>query len=145
MKHAGLRFNTGARKGHDMPHELPVTVYYEDTDMAGIVYYANYLRYIERVRSEIVDELGLDQNQMRADGIVFAITRVEADYLSSARLGDRLTVVTTHWPKGAVRWMFEQEVRRGDEVIFRALVTAVCMSTAGKPVRLPADLRAMLG
>ncbi len=122
------------------PHHFPVTVYYEDTDMAGIVYYANYLRYIERARSEIVEELGVDQNAMRAEGIVFAITRVEADYLSSARLGDRLTVRTTHWAKGAVRWMFEQQVMRGDAVIFKALVTAVCMSTAGKPVRLPKGL-----
>jgi acyl-CoA thioester hydrolase len=126
------------------PHQFPVTVYYEDTDMAGIVYYANYLRYIERARSEIVEEFGLDQNAMRAEGIVFAITRVEADYLSSARLGDRLTVVTTHHAKGAVRWMFDQQVMRGDQVIFKAVVTAVCMTTAGKPARLPAELRARL-
>ncbi len=127
-----------------MTHKLPITVYYEDTDMAGIVYYANYLRYIERARSEIVEELGLDQNAMRAEGIVFAITRVEADYLSSARLGDRLTVETTHWPKGAVRWMFEQEVKRGETLIFKALVTAVVMSTEGKPMRLPEELRVKL-
>ena len=126
------------------PHLFPVTVYYEDTDMAGIVYYANYLRYIERARSEIVEQLGLDQNAMRAAGIVFAVTRVEADYISSARLGDRLTIHTRHWPKGAVRWMFTQEVKRGDDLIFRAEVTAVTMSTAGKPVRLPAELRARL-
>ena len=127
-----------------MTHRFPVTVYYEDTDMAGIVYYANYLRYIERARSEIVEEMGLDQNAMRAEGIVFAVTRVEADYLSSARLGDRLTVVTTHEPKGAVRWAFDQQVQRGDTPIFRALVTAVCMNTDGRPVRLPAELRQKL-
>lgn len=123
------------------PHRFPVKVYYEDTDMAGIVYYANYLRYIERSRSEIVEEMGIDQNAMRAQGIVFAVTRVEADYVSSARLGDRLEVVTTHAPKGPVRWVFDQTVMRGDEVIFRAVVTAVCMTTEGRPVRLPAELR----
>jgi acyl-CoA thioester hydrolase len=127
-----------------MIHKLPVTVYYEDTDMAGIVYYANYLRYIERARSEIVEELGLDQNEMRAKGIVFAITRVEADYISSARLGDRLNVETTHWPKGAVRWMFEQQVKRGETLIFKAQVTAAVMSTTGKPQRLPTELREKL-
>jgi len=126
------------------PHIFPVTVYYEDTDMAGIVYYANYLRYIERARSEIVEEYGLDQNAMRAQGIVFAVTRVEADYISSARLGDRLQVVTTHAAKGPVRWLFDQEVRRGDSLIFRAKVTAACMSTQGKPTRLPAELRRQL-
>jgi acyl-CoA thioester hydrolase len=127
-----------------MTHRFPVTVYYEDTDMAGIVYYANYLRYIERARSEIVEDMGLDQNAMRARGIVFAVTRVEADYVSAARLGDRLTVVTTHEPKGTVRWQFDQKVQRGDDLIFRALVTAVCMTTSGRPVRLPAELRQKL-
>ncbi len=128
-----------------MPHTFPVTVYYEDTDMAGIVYYANYLRYIERARSEIVEELGLDQRAMRDAGIVFAVTRVEADYVSSARLGDRLTIVTSHWSKSPVRWEFDQQVMLGDKLIFRAIVTAVCMSTDGKPARLPAELREKLG
>ena len=132
------------QESKDMPHKFPVTVYYEETDMAGIVYYANYLRYIERARSEIVEQLGLDQNAMRAEGVVFAVTRVEADYVASARLGDRLTVETTHYAKGAVRWVFDQTVRRGEQEIFRALVTAVTMSTEGKPVRLPAKLRAKL-
>ncbi|SEN37784.1 acyl-CoA thioester hydrolase [Loktanella fryxellensis] len=123
-------------------HVLPVRVYYEDTDMGGIVYYANYLKYIERGRSELVADLGLDQNVMRErDGIVFVVTRVEADYLAPARLDDRLTVVTRHRPEGAVRWMFDQEVRRGDQVLFRAVVTAICMTLAGRPVRLPAALR----
>jgi len=127
-------------------HHLPVRVYYEDTDMAGIVYYANYLKYIERGRSELVEELGLDQRKMREeDGIVFAVTRVVADYLGSARLDDRLTVVTTHRAASPARWLFDQEVRRGEDVLFRAEVTAVCMTTEGRPVRLPAELRAKLG
>ncbi len=128
-----------------MTHHLPVRVYYEDTDMGGIVYYANYLKYIERARSELVEEMGLDQNQMKAAGIVFVVRRVEADYLAPARLDDRLTVVTTHTPKGQSRWVFDQEVRRGEQVIFHAIVTAVCMTVDGKPTRLPAELRAKLG
>ena len=125
-----------------MTHVLPIRVYYEDTDMAGIVYYANYLRYIERGRSELVEELGLNQRQMRdEDGIVFAVTRVEADYLGSARLDDRLEVVTEHRAEGPVRWRFDQEVRRGEQVLFRAVVWVACMSTAGRPVRLPKALR----
>jgi len=124
------------------PHRFPLTVYYEDTDMAGVVYYANYLRYIERARSEIVELMGLDQNAMRAQGIVFAVTRIEADYVSSARMGDRLEVVTTHRAASAVRWTFDQEVQREGTLIFRAHVVAVTMTTAGKPVRLPAEIRA---
>ena len=128
-----------------MPHRLPVRVYYEDTDMGGIVYYANYLKYIERARSELVEDMGLSQNRMKdEDGIVFVVRRVEADYLAPARLDDRLEVVTTHYPKGQSRWMFEQDVMRGDQVIFRAIVTAVCMTVDGKPTRLPAELRQRL-
>lgn len=125
-------------------HIFPVTVYYEDTDMAAIVYYANYLRFIERARSEIVEEMGVDQNAMRANGIVFAVTRVEADYIGSGRLGDRLTILTQHYAQSPVRWMFDQTVKRGEEVIFRALVTAVCMTTEGRPTRLPAEIRALM-
>ena len=127
-----------------MSHSFPIRIFYEDTDMAGIVYYANYLRYIERARSDIVEQMGLDQRAMRAADVVFVVTRVEADYLGAARFGDRLEVRTTHAPKGAVRWMFDQDVFRGEELIFRAKVTAVCMNTAGKPARLPAKLRLML-
>ncbi|WP_223420745.1 YbgC/FadM family acyl-CoA thioesterase [Tateyamaria pelophila] len=127
-----------------MAHLFPITVFYEDTDMAGIVYYANYLRYIERARSTIVEEMGVDQNAMRAEGLVFAVTRVEADYIGAARLGDRLEVVTTHQAASPVRWTFDQQVRRGDDLIFRAHVVAVCMTTAGKPTRLPAEIRAII-
>lgn len=128
-----------------MTHRLPVRVYYEDTDMGGIVYYANYLKYIERGRSELVEDLGLDQRAMLAANIVFVVTRVVADYLGSARLDDRLTVVTEHRAHSPVRWVFDQEVRRGDELLFRAEVTAVCMTTDGRPTRLPAELRRKLG
>jgi len=125
-----------------MTHHLPVRVYYEDTDMGGVVYYANYLKFIERGRSTLVEELGLDQQKLRdEDGIVFVVTRVEADYLAPARLDDRLDVVTTHSAASPARWVFDQEVRRGDKVLFRAKVTAVCMTLDGKPRRLPAQLR----
>ena len=129
-----------------MTHKLPVRVYYEDTDMGGIVYYANYLKYIERSRSTLVRDLGLDQNKMRdEDGIVFVVVRVEADYLKPARLDDELEVVTEHHAASKTRWVFDQEVQKDGEVLFRAKVTAVCMSTEGRAVRLPAELRAKLG
>ena len=117
-----------------MPHRFPLTVYYEDTDMAGVVYYANYLRYTARARSEIVEQCGLDQNAMKAAGLVFVVTRVEADYLAPARLGDRLEGVTTHKAASAVRWTFDQEVQRDGVVIFRAHVVAVAMTTAVRTI-----------
>jgi acyl-CoA thioester hydrolase len=74
-------------------------VYYEDTDLAGIVYYANYLKFIERARSEWVRNLGLDQNVLRKDhGIVFAVRKVEADYLKSAKF-DELLLISTELQK----------------------------------------------
>ena len=124
-----------------MSHTFPVRIFYEDTDMAGVGYYANYLRYIERARSDIVEQIGLDQRAMRDEGLVFVVTRVEADYLGAARFGDRLEVQTTPQAEGPVRWVFDQNVLRDGKVIFRAKVTAVCMTTAGKPTRLPAKLR----
>ena len=121
-----------------MIYKLPIRVYYEDTDMAGIVYYANYLRYIERGRSEWVREVGLDQNAMKErDGVVFAVRRVEADYLAPAKLDDELVVETWIESLKPVRMVMGQEVKRGSQVLFRAMVTVICMTMGGKPVRLP--------
>ena len=127
-----------------MSHAFPLKVYYEDTDMGGVVYYANYLKFIERARSEIVEELGVDQLAMKVDGLVFVVTRVVADYLSPAKIGDVLSVTTVHRATSAVRWVFDQAVWRGDQCLFKAKVTAVCMTVAGRPVRLPAELRVQL-
>lgn len=123
-----------------MTHTFPIRVYYEDTDMAGIVYHANYLRYVERARSDWVREVGVDQNAMRAEGVVFVVSRIEADYLKPARFDDALEVVTTLEKLSRVRMVFRQKVMRGDEVLFDALVTATCMDQNGRVVRLPEGL-----
>lgn len=124
-----------------MTHQFPIRVYYEDTDLAGIVYYANYLKFIERARSEWVRELGIDQVQMKAEGVVFAVRRVEADYLAPARYDDQLVVETTMEEGSGVRLICRQDVRRGDDVLFSAIVTIICMNEAGAVVRLPAAIR----
>jgi acyl-CoA thioester hydrolase len=126
-----------------MTHCLPIRVYYEDTDMAGIVYYANYLRYIERARSDWVREIGIDQLEMKSDGVVFAVRRVEADYLMPAVFDDLLEVRT--WPTSIspARMVMRQDVMRGDQLLFQAVVTIVCINLAGKPCRLPAKLRSI--
>lgn len=128
-----------------MTHTFSVRVYYEDTDLAGIVYYANYLKFIERARSEWVRALGVDQGRLRREeGIVFAVRRVEADYLKPARFDDELTVMTR--PAGATgaRIQLEQEVTRGGERLFVALVTLVCLTDTGAPARIPAEIRQRL-
>lgn len=121
-------------------HQFPIRVYYEDTDMAGIVYYANYLRYIERARSDWVRDIGVDQNAMRDEGQVFAVRRVEADYLGSARFDDELTVETAINTVTGARLVLDQRVKRDEEVLFEAQVTIVCLSD-GMPTRLPANFR----
>lgn len=124
-----------------MTHFFPIRVYYEDTDLAGIVYYANYLKYIERARSEWVRELGIDQVQMKADGFVFAVRRVEADYLAPAKFDDELIVETTMAQGSGVRLVVQQDVKRSDAVVFSAVVTIICMNEAGVVSRLPAAIR----
>ncbi len=128
-----------------MTHTFPIRVYYEDTDMAGIVYYANYLKFIERARSDWVRELGIDQNAMRADeGLVFAVRRVEADYIASAHFDDELVVETDVVSVSGARLVVSQGVRRAGEIIFTATVTLVCINEMGQPARLPANIRLML-
>lgn len=126
-------------------HSLTLRVYYEDTDLAGIVYYANYLKFIERGRSEWVRALGIDQAALKAAlGLVFAVRRVEADYLRPARFGDDLTVTTRLREIGGARIVVEQEVLRGAERLFQATVTLVCLSDDGHAARVPPDVRARL-
>lgn len=125
-------------------HHFQVQVYYEDTDMAGIVYHANYLKFIERARSDWVRHLGNDQNAMRAAGIVWVVRKITCEYIATAKFEDILDIETSVVETGSVRLTMEQVVKRGDEVIFHATVMAVCMNAEGKPVRLPAEIRASL-
>ncbi len=128
-----------------MSHDITLRVYYEDTDLAGIVYYANYLKFIERGRSEWLRTLGVDQLAMqRTTGHVFAVRRVEADYLRPARFDDLLTVTTDLALGSAARVVVDQKVLRGDETLFTARVTIACLDGKGRPVRLPADLAGAL-
>jgi acyl-CoA thioester hydrolase len=126
-----------------MTHILPIRVYYEDTDMAGIVYYANYLRYIERARSDWVREIGIDQLEMKSEGVVFAVRRVEADYILPAVFDDLLEVRTWASSIGPARMVMTQEVWRDETLLFQAVVTIVCINSKGKPARLPAKLRSI--
>ncbi len=125
-----------------MPHTFELRVYYEDTDLAGIVYYANYLKFIERGRSEWVRDCGVDQVQLKADlGLVFVVRRVEADYLSPAKFDDPLTVETSLQKLMGASMIVDQTVRRDTQVLFRARVTLAVLQPDGRPVRLPADIR----
>lgn len=126
----------GMTTGFDI-HRFDVRVFYEDTDMAGIVYHANYLKYIERARSDWVRDRGLDQAAMREAGLVFVVRRIEADYLAPARFDDRLRVHTEVAAITGARLVMRQTVLRDTTALFRATVTAVCATLDGKAARLP--------
>ena len=128
-----------------MTHAFGLRVYYEDTDLAGIVYYANYLKFIERARTEWVRGLGVDQRRLRSEvGIVFAVRRIEADYLRPARFDDELVVATAVQSLTGVRIVLQQDITRGGERLFAAQVVLVCLTDSGQPARLPVDLRRLL-
>ena len=129
-----------------MTHRFALRVYYEDTDLAGIVYYANYLKFIERARSEWVRDLGVDQVRLRAEtGVVFAVRRIEADYLRPARFDDELVVQTRQIAVTGARIVLEQDIFRLGERLFAATVTLVCLTEDGHPARVPAALRPAMG
>ncbi len=124
-----------------MTHSFALRVYYEDTDLAGVVYYANYLKFIERARSEMVRGLGVDQVALKAEaGVVFAVRSLTAEYLRPARFDDELRVETSVVSVGGARIVLDQVVLRGAERVFEARVTLVCIGAAGA-VRIPADVR----
>ncbi|KAF0675741.1 tol-pal system-associated acyl-CoA thioesterase [Profundibacterium mesophilum] len=129
-----------------MSHSFSLRVYYEDTDLGGIVYYANYLRFIERARSEWVRSLGIDQRRMKEEhGTVFAVRRLAADYLSPAHYDDMLTVNTALVNATGARLTLEQIVRRDRTDLFTAQVTLAAIGPDGRAARLPAELRRLLG
>ena len=125
-------------------HEMTIRVYYEDTDFGGVVYYANYLKFIERGRTEALRAMGVDQVALKAEGKVFVVRRANVDWLAPARFDDVLTVRTApSWVKRASAAM-RQEVWRGPDKLLEAEVTIACMDLEGRPARLPEAVRSGL-
>lgn len=125
----------------DGAHWLPVRIYYEDTDHTGVVYHANFLRYMERGRSDFLRLAGVDHAFVTAQGAGgFAVVRVELDYRKPARVDDALTVRTVFHPVKGVRLQGTQQVLRGDEVLVDACVIAVCIGADGRPKKPPREM-----
>lgn len=131
-------------------HVLPVRVYYEDTDAAGIVYHANYLRFMERGRTEMLRQIGHDLAAVRqASGINWTVSRLAIRYLKPAGLDEALEVVTSVAELRGASLDLIQQVRRADgrgtgALLTDATLTLACTGAVGRPVRLPADARAAL-
>ncbi|MBM3555056.1 MAG: YbgC/FadM family acyl-CoA thioesterase, partial [Alphaproteobacteria bacterium] len=113
-----------------------------DTDAAGIVYYANYLKFIERGRTEMLRLAGFDQQRLLAEkGLVFPVKSCAVEFVRPSRLEDRLEVVTRLAEIGGASLILDQTVRRGAEDIALANVRIACIDGAGKPRRLPSELK----
>ena len=123
-------------------HRFPVRVYYEDTDAAGVVYYANYLKFAERARSEMLRQLGMPPSALMADpGIAFAVRGLTVEYLKPARLDDLLEVRTRILEMKGASLDAEQVIGRGGSDLVRMQVRLACMNTSGRAARLPAAVR----
>jgi acyl-CoA thioester hydrolase len=118
------------------PHRFRVKVYYEDTDAGGVVYYANYLRYLERARTEFLYCMGIDVHDYHRRGSLFVITRVDIRYRSPARLGDEIEIATSITKLRRASITLRQEIYREGSIITEADVTAAFL-VDGKPGRLP--------
>lgn len=122
-----------------------IRVYYEDTDAAGIVYYANYFRFIERGRTELLRELGHDQNELMKTGMAFAVRSATAEFLKPAKLDDLLTVETAIESLGRAQLVFSQRIRRNDELLLDAKIRIACIDPArGRPISMPRALHEQL-
>lgn len=129
-------------------HVLPVRIYFEDTDCAGVVYHANFLKFCERARSDFIRLLGIDAKSLaepvQGEPSVFVVRRIEIDYLKPGRMDDLLEIVTTCAEIGSASLVLQQDVMRDATMLVRAKVTVVLVSRAGKPQRLGAMIRGAL-
>jgi acyl-CoA thioester hydrolase len=123
-------------------HLLPLRIYYEDTDAQGIVYYASWLRFLERGRTELLRMIGLEHSALRAaSGIHWVVRRCTIDYLRPARLDETVDIVTGCGEMRGASLDMIQEARRGEELLVRATLLVACMDESGRPVRLPLQAR----
>lgn len=123
-----------------MIHNFNLRIYYEDTDLAGIVYYANYLKFIERGRSSLIRELKIDQGTLKDLGFMFVVKKISAEYHTSAKLDDELKVETKLSELSGAKILFDQSVYKGTILLFSSLVTVVFISEKGRPVRMPIEI-----
>jgi acyl-CoA thioester hydrolase len=125
---------------------FPVRVYYEDTDAAGVVYYANYLRFMERARTEWLEALGFPLAAFEGEHrVAFVVHRAEIDFLAPARLNDRLDVSVEALDRGASRLVVSQSVLRAAMLLARARITLACVeSRHWRPTRIPAPLARLI-
>ncbi|MGZ8153139.1 MAG: tol-pal system-associated acyl-CoA thioesterase [Methylovulum sp.] len=124
----------------------PIRIYYEDTDAGGVVFYANYLKFFERARTEMLRAIGYEQDQlMIADGIIFVVRSVRVDYLSPARFNEQLQVSSDVTETKKASLTFEQIITRGDDVLCKGLIRIACLDAGTmRPKAIPENLLELL-
>jgi acyl-CoA thioester hydrolase len=127
-------------------HTLSIRVYYEDTDFSGVVYHASYLRFMERGRTELIRDLGIDQKELFDEGtaLAFAVRAMQIEFLKPAVMDDWLTIETVPVDIKGASMLVRQRVLRGEETLVTADVKVVCVG-AGRARRIPDQLRVKLG
>jgi len=120
----------------------PVRIYYEDTDSGGVVYYANYLKFMERARTEWLRHKGLEQDQLRRDeNILFAVRSAQLDFLLPGHFNDRLEATVKIANTGKASFTFEQNIIRGKEILCNGQVKVACLdATSFRPRPLPSQI-----
>ena len=120
-------------------------IYYEDTDSGGVVYYANYLKFIERARTEMINELGFTLNTLLKDyDRLFLVKKIECDYIETCKLEDRLNVQSRVLVLKNASFELEQNIFKQNNIIFRSKILMVCVNSQGVPSKMPSDLHSLM-
>ncbi len=138
----GVEHDYSAGRITGREHRLPLRIYYEDTDFSGVVYHANYVRYLERGRSEFIRAVGASHTSLMAANppVTFMVSSLDLRFVRPARIDDRLEIRTTVELARGARIVCRQSIRRGSDVIMEANVENVCVSFDGRPRRVPAEV-----
>jgi acyl-CoA thioester hydrolase len=126
-----------------MPHSINVKIYYEDTDAGGVVYYANYLRYMERARTEFLAEYGINVADYHDQGNFFVVTHVDIMYKRPARLGEIINVTTEVEVMRNASMTIKNRVLKESSLLVEAILTFACIDKDGRPRRLPDSFGAL--
>ena len=120
-------------------------IYYEDTDSGGVVYYANYLKFIERARTEMINELGFTLTTLLKDyDRLFLVKKIECDYIEPCKLEDRLNIQSKVLVLKNASFELEQNILRQNKIIFRSKIVMVCVNSQGAPSKIPNELHNLM-
>ena len=124
--------------------EYKLKIYYEDTDSGGVVYYANYLKFTERARTNLINDLGFSLKKLNDDhDCLFIVKKLNCDYIHSAKLEDELIVQSKFLKINNASFELEQNILRNNQIIFTSEIIMVCVSPLGQPKKIPQDLKSL--